>query len=129
MGEVKGKNPLEMKKLGEDAPNREDNAIDFMKHYPALACLKSVKPKVKANVVEESSVPVSAASTKVSAATTTTTATILTPRKGIVITELETAEVDDDQEATKIKELMKIIPDEEEVAIDAIPLATKLPTL
>ncbi|GJR23107.1 hypothetical protein Tco_0971634 [Tanacetum coccineum] len=31
----------------------------------------------------------SAASTKVSAATTTTTATILTPRKGIVITELE----------------------------------------
>ncbi|GJS77964.1 hypothetical protein Tco_0727845 [Tanacetum coccineum] len=37
----------------------------------------------------------------------------------------ETAEVDDDQEAAKIKELMKIIPDEEEVAIDAIPLATK----
>ncbi|GKA02162.1 hypothetical protein Tco_0674827 [Tanacetum coccineum] len=54
-----------------------------------LAALKSVKPKVKANVVEEPSVPVSAASTKVSAATTTTTATIPTPRKGIVITELE----------------------------------------
>ncbi|GKC98429.1 hypothetical protein Tco_1168704 [Tanacetum coccineum] len=33
--------------------------------------------------------------------------------------------VDDDQEAAKMKELMKIIPDEEEVAIDAIPLATK----
>ncbi|GJV58297.1 hypothetical protein Tco_1459302 [Tanacetum coccineum] len=33
--------------------------------------------------------------------------------------------VDDDQEATKIKELMKIIPGEEEVAVDAIPLATK----
>ncbi|GJU70493.1 hypothetical protein Tco_1256752 [Tanacetum coccineum] len=32
----------------------------------------------------------------------------------------ETTEVDDDQEATKIKELMEIIPDEEEVAIDAI---------
>ncbi|GJY14556.1 hypothetical protein Tco_0384978 [Tanacetum coccineum] len=55
----------------------------------ALAALKSVKPKVKANVVEEPSVPVSAASTKVSAATTIKTATILTPRKGIVITELE----------------------------------------
>ncbi|GJV24327.1 hypothetical protein Tco_1377022 [Tanacetum coccineum] len=42
----------------------------------ALAALKSVKPKVKANVVEEPSVPVSAASTKVSAATTTITTTI-----------------------------------------------------
>ncbi|GJZ65621.1 hypothetical protein Tco_0622317 [Tanacetum coccineum] len=57
----------------------------------ALAALKSVKPKVKANVVEEPSVPVSAASTKVSVATTTTTATIPTPRKGIVITELGTS--------------------------------------
>ncbi|GJX16850.1 hypothetical protein Tco_0217682 [Tanacetum coccineum] len=164
----------------------------------ALAALKSVKPKVK-----EPSVPVSAviATTKVTAATTTT-ATIPTPRKGIVITELgnhfptrtiftsnhyrnkfrtkgkekmddiqakieadhelaqrlqveepdlvdgnskragteldkghkkgkrldnvyETTKVDDDQEADKIKELMEIVPDEEEVAIDAIPLATK----
>ncbi|GKF15502.1 hypothetical protein Tco_0056964, partial [Tanacetum coccineum] len=33
--------------------------------------------------------------------------------------------MDDDQEATKMKELIKIIPDEEEVAVDAIPLATK----
>ncbi|GJV98912.1 hypothetical protein Tco_1554164 [Tanacetum coccineum] len=37
----------------------------------------------------------------------------------------ETTEVDDDQEAAKIKELIEIIPDEEEVAIDAIPLAVK----
>ncbi|GKD47034.1 hypothetical protein Tco_1271679, partial [Tanacetum coccineum] len=37
--------------------------------------------------------------------------------------------VDDDQETTKIKELMKIIYDEEEVAIDAIPLATKPPSI
>ncbi|GKC50095.1 hypothetical protein Tco_1072840 [Tanacetum coccineum] len=35
------------------------------------------------------------------------------------------AKVDNDQEATKIKELMELVPDEEEVAIDAIPLATK----
>ncbi|GKB16815.1 hypothetical protein Tco_0850738 [Tanacetum coccineum] len=49
----------------------------------ALDALKSVKPKVKSNVVEEPSILVSAASTKVSAATTTTTATIPTPRKGI----------------------------------------------
>ncbi|GJR97565.1 hypothetical protein Tco_0269739, partial [Tanacetum coccineum] len=37
--------------------------------------------------------------------------------------------VDDDQEAVKMKELMKIIPDEEEVAVDAIPLATKPPSI
>ncbi|GKC35204.1 hypothetical protein Tco_1047588, partial [Tanacetum coccineum] len=41
--------------------------------------------------IDEPSVPVSPASTKVSAATTITTATILTPRKGIVITELGTS--------------------------------------
>ncbi|GJV01644.1 ribonuclease H-like domain-containing protein [Tanacetum coccineum] len=33
--------------------------------------------------------------------------------------------VNDDQEAAKMKELMEIVSDEEEVAIDAIPLATK----
>ncbi|GJY85457.1 hypothetical protein Tco_0499483 [Tanacetum coccineum] len=37
--------------------------------------------------------------------------------------------VDDDHEATKMKELMKIVPDEEEVAVDAIPLATKPPSI
>ncbi|GKE26548.1 hypothetical protein Tco_1441932, partial [Tanacetum coccineum] len=62
--------------------------VDEITLAQALADLKSVKPKVKANVVEEPSVPISAASTKVSAATTTTFATIPTTRKGIVITEL-----------------------------------------
>ncbi|GJR28578.1 putative ribonuclease H-like domain-containing protein [Tanacetum coccineum] len=37
--------------------------------------------------------------------------------------------MDDDQEAAKMKELIKIIPDEEEVAVDAIPLATKPPSI
>ncbi|GJS52076.1 hypothetical protein Tco_0625438 [Tanacetum coccineum] len=37
----------------------------------------------------------------------------------------EIAKVDDDQETAKVKELMKIVSDEEEVAIDVIPLATK----
>ncbi|GJV32362.1 hypothetical protein Tco_1392762, partial [Tanacetum coccineum] len=37
--------------------------------------------------------------------------------------------VDDDQEAAKMKELMKIVPDKEEVAVDAIPLATKPPSI
>ncbi|GKF09657.1 hypothetical protein Tco_0043881 [Tanacetum coccineum] len=38
--------------------------VDEVTLAQALAALKSVKPKVKANVVEEPSVPVSAASTK-----------------------------------------------------------------
>ncbi|GKE58279.1 hypothetical protein Tco_1497464, partial [Tanacetum coccineum] len=35
--------------------------------------------------------------------------------------------VEDDKETTNLKKLMEIIPDEEEVAIDAIPLAVKSP--
>ncbi|GKB08580.1 hypothetical protein Tco_0836892 [Tanacetum coccineum] len=63
--------------------------VDEVTLAQALAALKSVKSKVKGDVIEEPSVPVSAASTKVSVATTTTTAIITTLRKGIVITELE----------------------------------------
>ncbi|GJS79259.1 hypothetical protein Tco_0729140 [Tanacetum coccineum] len=37
--------------------------------------------------------------------------------------------VEDDKETTKIKQLMKIIPDKEEVAIDAIPLAVWSPSI
>ncbi|GJV65853.1 retrotransposon protein, putative, unclassified [Tanacetum coccineum] len=62
--------------------------VDEVTLAQALTALKSVKPKVKGDVIEEPSVPASAASTKVSTATTTT-ATIPTPRKGIVIQEAE----------------------------------------
>ncbi|GJV40491.1 hypothetical protein Tco_1418931 [Tanacetum coccineum] len=37
--------------------------------------------------------------------------------------------IDDDQEEAELKTLMEIVPDEEEVAIDAIPLATKPPSI
>ncbi|GJZ15673.1 hypothetical protein Tco_0551350, partial [Tanacetum coccineum] len=37
--------------------------------------------------------------------------------------------VEDDKETSKIKKLMEIIPDEEEVAIDAIPLVVKSPSI
>nr|GEZ32495.1 hypothetical protein [Tanacetum cinerariifolium] len=37
--------------------------------------------------------------------------------------------VDDDKEKVKLKQLMETIPDEEEVAIDAIPLAVKSPRI
>ncbi|GJS30937.1 hypothetical protein Tco_0491557 [Tanacetum coccineum] len=65
--------------------------VDEVTLAQALAALKSVKPKVKGDVIEETRVPVSAASasTKVSDATTTT-ATIPTPMKGIFITDLGT---------------------------------------
>ncbi|GJV98911.1 hypothetical protein Tco_1554163 [Tanacetum coccineum] len=70
----------------------KDLTVDEVTLAQALTTLKSVKPKVKGNVIEETSVPVSAAiaTIKVSIATTTT-ATIPTPRKGIVITELDTS--------------------------------------
>ncbi|GKC79070.1 hypothetical protein Tco_1129844 [Tanacetum coccineum] len=41
----------------------------------------------------------------------------------------ETAEVDNDQEAAMIKELMEIVPDKVEVAIDIILLAVKPPSI
>ncbi|GJW36348.1 retrovirus-related pol polyprotein from transposon TNT 1-94 [Tanacetum coccineum] len=53
-----------------------------------LATLKSVK--VKWYVIEEPSVPVSAANALIKVSAATTTATIPNPRKGIVITELGT---------------------------------------
>ncbi|GJZ42439.1 hypothetical protein Tco_0589325 [Tanacetum coccineum] len=37
----------------------------------------------------------------------------------------ETAEVEEDKETAELQSLMKVIPDEEEVAVAAIPLATK----
>ncbi|GJS37385.1 hypothetical protein Tco_0535767 [Tanacetum coccineum] len=37
--------------------------------------------------------------------------------------------VDDDKETTKLKQCLEIIPDEEEVTIDAIPLAVKSPRI
>ncbi|GKB78279.1 hypothetical protein Tco_0945174 [Tanacetum coccineum] len=37
--------------------------------------------------------------------------------------------VEDDKEIAEIKKLMEIIPDEEEVAIDVIPLAVKSPSI
>ncbi|GJZ50028.1 hypothetical protein Tco_0604218 [Tanacetum coccineum] len=42
---------------------------------------------------------------------------------------IDDAKVDDDQEEARMKEHMNIVPDEEEVAIDAIPLATKPPCI
>ncbi|GKE55810.1 hypothetical protein Tco_1494995 [Tanacetum coccineum] len=37
--------------------------------------------------------------------------------------------VDEDKETAELQSLMKVIPDEDEVAVDAIPLATKPPSI
>ncbi|GJU86153.1 hypothetical protein Tco_1293699 [Tanacetum coccineum] len=42
---------------------------------------------------------------------------------------LKKQKVDDDKETTKLQSLIEVIQDEEEVAIDAIPLITKPPTI
>ncbi|GJX92813.1 hypothetical protein Tco_0347399 [Tanacetum coccineum] len=55
--------------------------VDEVTLAQELTALKSVKSKIKRDVVEEPSVPASAASKKDSAAITTTTAKISTPRK------------------------------------------------
>ncbi|GJZ38705.1 hypothetical protein Tco_0585268 [Tanacetum coccineum] len=75
----------------EVAANDVNLTVDEVTLAQALAALKSVKPKVKGDVIKEPNVPVNAASasTKVSTATTKTV-TIPTLRKGIVITELGT---------------------------------------
>ncbi|GKA65900.1 hypothetical protein Tco_0765607 [Tanacetum coccineum] len=64
--------------------------VDEVTLAQALAALKSAKPKVKGDVIEEPSVPVSTASASTKVCAATTTATILTLKKGIVITELGT---------------------------------------
>ncbi|GJR96792.1 hypothetical protein Tco_0268966 [Tanacetum coccineum] len=44
-------------------------------------------------------------------------------------TDLVEGEMDHDQEAAKIKELMEMVPEKEEVAINVIPLAVKPPSI
>ncbi|GJV42531.1 hypothetical protein Tco_1420971 [Tanacetum coccineum] len=46
-------------------------------------------------------------------------------REELIQESLNKQKVEDDKETTELKKLMEIIPDEEEVAIDAIPLAVK----
>ncbi|GJU75373.1 hypothetical protein Tco_1272443 [Tanacetum coccineum] len=98
----------------ENATKDVNLTVDEVTLAQALLALKSVKPKVKDNIVEEPSVPVSSASTKVSATTTTTTATIPTPKKGIVITELDKGKGIMVEEPVKMKKKDQISFDEQE---------------
>ncbi|GJU63256.1 putative ribonuclease H-like domain-containing protein [Tanacetum coccineum] len=101
-------------------------SIDDVTLAQALAALKSAKVQEKANVIEElrESITTTPTLTTITAATTITTTSTRPKAKG-----LETAKVDNDQEAAKIKELMEIVLYKEEVAIDVIPLAVKPPSI
>ncbi|GJV63828.1 hypothetical protein Tco_1474656 [Tanacetum coccineum] len=118
--------------LGEDASKQGRIDADAeMFDVGTVTALKSVKSKVKGDVIEEPNVPVNAASasTKVSAATTTT-ATIPTPRKEIVITELGTptitrssqqpsqAEVQDKGKGKMIEEHVKPMKKKDLIRLD-----------
>ncbi|GJR14996.1 hypothetical protein Tco_0797648 [Tanacetum coccineum] len=118
--------------------------VDEVTLAQALAALKSVKPKVKANIIEEPSVPVSAdideeenlqgkgrnhvvlieewdvIQAKIEAGFLIWLKTASRGARRVVFIDLVGA---------KIKELMEIVHDEEEVAIDVIPLAVKPPTI
>ncbi|GJV61701.1 hypothetical protein Tco_1467801 [Tanacetum coccineum] len=110
--------------------------IDEVTLAQALATLKSVKPKVKGDVIKEPSIPVSAANapTKVSAASALIKAKIKTDHELAQRLQAEgqeellgsnkKQEVDEDKETAELKKIMEIIPDEEEVAIDVVPLAS-----
>nr|GEW77058.1 hypothetical protein [Tanacetum cinerariifolium] len=60
-----------------------------------------------------------------------TAPTLASKRAGEELTQesAKKQKVGDDKETTELKKLMKIIPNEEEVAIDAIPLAVKSPKI
>ncbi|GJS71114.1 putative ribonuclease H-like domain-containing protein [Tanacetum coccineum] len=94
-----------------------------------LAELKSARPRTKGVVMQELSESVT---------TTTTTIPSKDKGKGIMVKDPlkmknkdkeKKQKIDDDQEEAEMKKLIKVVPDEEEVAIDAIPLATKPPSI
>nr|GEY68616.1 hypothetical protein [Tanacetum cinerariifolium] len=76
--------------------------IDEVTLAQALVKLKTSKPKAKGVVIRE-------------------------PREELEQQRLKKQKVDDDKETSELKKLMEIISNEEEVAIDAIPLAVKSP--
>ncbi|GJT12555.1 hypothetical protein Tco_0859597 [Tanacetum coccineum] len=123
----------------------------------AIVALKSVKPKVKANVVEEPSVPVSAASTKENVQDKGKGILVEEPvkpkKKDLIRLDEEIAsklqadsskrvgkeleqesskkhKVEEDKESEELNQCLEIIPDDgDDVTIDATPLSIKSPTI
>ncbi|GJZ94478.1 uncharacterized mitochondrial protein-like protein [Tanacetum coccineum] len=111
--DLKSKSFANIQELFDKAFKRVNTFVDFRTEL--VEGTKMEESSKKAEVMEESSKKVEIAQERSS------------KRVGDDL-EQENAKkqkVDDDQEAAKMKELMKIVPDEEEVVVDAIPLATK----
>nr|GEW43586.1 hypothetical protein [Tanacetum cinerariifolium] len=100
-------------------------SIDDVTLAQALSKLKHTKPKAKAKRIVFMRQKKSSKKAK---------AKVMEGSSKRAGTELEQEsfkkqKIDDDKETTELKQLVKIMPDEEGVAIDAIPLAVKPPSI
>ncbi|GJU37408.1 putative ribonuclease H-like domain-containing protein [Tanacetum coccineum] len=115
--------------------------VDEVTLAQALTALKSVKPKVKGDVIEEPNVPVNVASASIKAKIEVDHELAqrlqaeeqeeFSKRAGEELEQESTKKqkVDENKYTAELQSLMEVILDEEEVAIDAIPLSTKPPTI
>nr|GEZ82751.1 hypothetical protein [Tanacetum cinerariifolium] len=98
----------------------------------ALEALKTLKPKVKGVVIQEPEM-FDKAFRRVN--TFEDFRTYLVEGKGkrageeVIQESIKKQKVDDDKETTKLNQFIEVIPDEEEVAIDATPLVVKSPKI
>nr|GEV42706.1 putative reverse transcriptase domain-containing protein [Tanacetum cinerariifolium] len=93
----------------------------------ALAELKASKPKVKGVFIQDPSESIITTTIISSKSQDKELVEDSSKRVGEELTQERSKKqkVDDEKETTELKKLMKIIPNKEEVAIDAIPLAVK----
>ncbi|GJY70750.1 hypothetical protein Tco_0474453 [Tanacetum coccineum] len=103
-GQLKNKSFVEIQKLFDKAMKRVNMFVDM-----DTKLVKESSKKAKAEMAQESS--------------SKRACDELKPEKE------KKQKTDDDQEEAEMKKLIKVIPDDEEVAIDAIPLATKPPSI
>ncbi|GJR15741.1 putative ribonuclease H-like domain-containing protein [Tanacetum coccineum] len=98
-----------------------------------LAELKSARPKTKGIVMQEPSESTPTISLQLPSQFDEEEALRLQAKfdkeDRLAREKAQQQKVDDDQEAAKMKELIKIVPNKEEVAVDVIPLATKPPSI
>ncbi|GJS77582.1 retrovirus-related pol polyprotein from transposon TNT 1-94 [Tanacetum coccineum] len=95
--------------------------VDDITLAQALKELKTTKPKMTRVVIQEPVESTTAVSLQLSLQQSRD--------KELVQKNPKKQNVEDDKETLELKQLMEIIPDEEEVAIDAIPLAVKSPSI
>ncbi|GJU84222.1 hypothetical protein Tco_1291768 [Tanacetum coccineum] len=112
--------------FGEVVTTANVTLIEIKAAKPKAVTTAVTRPKARGVVVQEPS----EFTTTTSPSTTTTTSKLKTRQEKMKqkLDENVEAKVDDDQEEAEMKKCMEIFPDDE-VAIDAIPLATKPPII